>query len=170
MLTGVIFSDVWPRFSRESELRCRGRQKPPLGPRDRGDSMCTLQIRRPHRARCAFANASGGEAVCLRPRSRRSGRSFQTRALDFGLFVSTAGFQAGAFEVVEHTKRSPTQLAGVPEPLPGALVQYLLRVPALRTRGDCLAGYVDPVSSDAAIREAPWKPARARRSCRAARP
>ncbi len=75
----------------------------------------------------------------------------------FGLFVSAAGFQAGAFEVVEHTN---VHLLGWQE----FQVLFLERwcstywVPTLRTRGDRLAGYVDPVSSDAAIRETHGEP------------
>ena len=48
MLTGVIFSDVWPRFSRSMIPLPRSAEASawPAGP---WISMCTLQIRRPHR-------------------------------------------------------------------------------------------------------------------------
>jgi hypothetical protein len=70
----------------------------------------------------------------------------------FGLFVSAIGFQTGAFEVVKHTN---IHLLSWQE-FQGIFVERWCRtywVPTLRTCGDRLAGYVDPVSSDAAIRE-----------------
>lgn len=101
---------------------------------------------------------------CKRWRSRvpqAEVRAFRTIVSDagahFGLFVSAAGFQAGAFEVVEHTN---VHLLGWQEFQDLFLERWCSTywVPALRTRGDRLAGYVDPVSSDAAIREFQGEP------------
>lgn len=101
---------------------------------------------------------------CKRWRSRvpqAEVQAFRTIVSDagahFGLFVSATGFQAGAFEVVEHTN---VHLLGWQE-FQGLFLERWCStywVPTLRTRGDRLAGYVDPVSSDAAIREAHGEP------------
>jgi Restriction endonuclease len=75
----------------------------------------------------------------------------------FGLFISAKGFQAGAHEVVKHTN---INLLDWPQFQALFLKRWCTTywVPMLRTRGDRLAGYVDPVSSDAAIREANGEP------------
>jgi hypothetical protein len=74
-----------------------------------------------------------------------------------GLFVSAAGFQAGAFEVVRHTN---VHLLGWQEFQNLFLERWCSTywVPTLRARGDRMAGYVDPVSSNAAIRETRGEP------------
>lgn len=101
---------------------------------------------------------------CKRWRSRvpqAEVQAFRTVVSDsgahFGLFVSAAGFQAGAFEVVRHTN---VHLLGWQEFQNLFLERWCSThwVPTLRTRGDRMAGYVDPVSSDAAIREAHGEP------------
>ena len=97
---------------------------------------------------------------CKRWRSRvpqAEVQAFRTIVSDagahFGLFISATGFQVGAFRVVEHTN---VHLLGWQE-FQSLFLERWCRtfwVPTLRTRGDRLAGYVDPVSSDAAVREA----------------
>lgn len=95
---------------------------------------------------------------CKRWRSRvpqAEVQAFRTILADagahVGLFISSSGFQAGAFEVAAHTNVSLLSWSGFQE-------LFIERwcdeywVPTLRTRGDRLAGYVDPVSSDACIR------------------
>jgi hypothetical protein len=69
----------------------------------------------------------------------------------FGLFISAQGFQAGAFEVVKHTN---VHLLGWREFQDLFLERWCQEywVPSLRTRGDRLAGHVDPITSDAAFR------------------
>jgi len=101
---------------------------------------------------------------CKRWRSRvpqSEVQAFRTIVSDagahFGLFVSAVGFQAGAFEVVEHTN---VHLLSWLE-FQSLFLERWCRtywVPTLRTRGDRLAGYVDPVSSDAMVREAHGEP------------
>jgi hypothetical protein len=101
---------------------------------------------------------------CKRWRSRvpqAQVQAFRTIVLDagahFGLSVSAAGFQAGAFEVVKHTN---VHLLGW-EAFQDLFLERWCRtywVRTLRDRGDRLAGYVDPVISDAAIREAHGEP------------
>ncbi len=75
----------------------------------------------------------------------------------FGLFISAVGFQTGAFGVVSHTN---VHLLGWQEFQNLFLERWcsVYWVPTLRTRGDRMAGYVDLVSSDAAIREAHGEP------------
>ena len=101
---------------------------------------------------------------CKRWRSRvpqAEVQAFRTVVSDsgahLGLFVSAAGFQAGAFEVVRHTN---VHLLGWQEFQNLFLERWCSThwVPTLRTRGDRMAGYVDPVSSDATIREAHGEP------------
>jgi hypothetical protein len=97
---------------------------------------------------------------CKRWRSRvpqAEVQAFRTVVADagahFGLFVSAAGFQGGAFEVVRHTN---VHLLGWQDFQNLFLERWCSTywVPTLRRRGDRMAGYVDPVSSDAAMREA----------------
>jgi hypothetical protein len=101
---------------------------------------------------------------CKRWRSRvpqAEVQAFRTIVSDagahFGLFVSATGFQAGAVQVVEHTN---VHLLGWPEFQALFLERWCRKywVPTLRTCGDRLASYVDPVSSDAAIRAAHGEP------------
>lgn len=88
-------------------------------------------------------------------------QTFRTVVADagahFGLFVSAQGFQAGAYEVARHTNVHLLDWNGFQD-------LFLERwcsnhwVPTLRKRADRLAAYVDPVSSDAGIREAHGEP------------
>ena len=107
---------------------------------------------------------------CKRWRSRvpqGDVQTFRTIVSDagahFGLFISAEGFQAGALEVVKHTNVHLLDWLDFQRLF---LERWCSRywVPTLRTRGDRLAGYVDPVGSDAAMREAygePLEPAEA---------
>lgn len=75
----------------------------------------------------------------------------------FGLFVSATGFQIGSFEVVKNTNIHLLDWQGFQNMF---LERWCRKywIPTLRVRGDRLAGYVDPVSSDAAVRGAHGDP------------
>ena len=75
----------------------------------------------------------------------------------FGLFISACGFQKGAYNVVQHTNIQLLTWAQFQE----LILERWCRtywVPTLRTRGDRMAGYVEPPGSDAMIREAHGEP------------
>ncbi len=101
---------------------------------------------------------------CKRWRSRvpqAEVQAFRTIVSDagahFGLFISASGFQEGAFAVVNHTNVHLLDW----EAFQGLFLERWCRtywIPTLRTRGDRLASYVDPPSSDAAVREAHGEP------------
>lgn len=69
----------------------------------------------------------------------------------FGLFISSQGFQSGAYNVAEHTN---IHLLNWIEFQLLFVERWCRRfwVPSLRSRADVLARHVDPASSDAAIR------------------
>jgi hypothetical protein len=75
----------------------------------------------------------------------------------FGLFISASGFQSGAFEVVKNTN---VHLLDWQQFQNLFLERWCRRywIPTFRTRGARLADYVDPVGSDAAVREAHGEP------------
>lgn len=88
-------------------------------------------------------------------------QTFRTVVADagahFGLFISAEGFQTGAFDVVRHTNIHLVDWVGFQE----LFLERWCRtywVPTLRSCGSRMAAYVDPVSSDAAIREAHGEP------------
>lgn len=101
---------------------------------------------------------------CKRWRSRipqGQVQTFRTVVADvgshFGLFISAEGFQAGAYEVTRHTNVHLLDWVGFQKLfLERWCTNYW--VPTLRSRGDFLAEYVDPVHSDAFIREAHGQP------------
>ena len=120
--------------------------------------MCTLRTQPQHHRRYTFANASDGVRASPRLRFKHSGRVVSDAGVHFGLFISAAGFQAGAFDVVKHTN---VHLLGWQEFQNVFLERWCSTywVPTLRTRGDRLAGYVDPAAGgDAAVREAHGEP------------
>jgi hypothetical protein len=69
-----------------------------------------------------------------------------------GLFISAAGFQSGAYQTVQHTN---IQLLSWREFQELFVERWCERywVPTFRSGADRLAAYVDPVSSDAAVRD-----------------
>jgi hypothetical protein len=74
-----------------------------------------------------------------------------------GLFISASGFQAGAYEAVRHTNIRLLSWEEFQE----MFVEEWCRkywVPVFRKRADCLAGYVDPVTSDAAYKHHQGEP------------
>lgn len=68
-----------------------------------------------------------------------------------GLFISASGFQSGAYEAVHHTNIRLLSWAEFQEMFAERWCRKYW-VPAFRRGADRLAGYVDPVSSDAAIK------------------
>src|ERR1039457_1598360 len=75
----------------------------------------------------------------------------------FGLFISAAGFQAGAYDVAAHTNISLVDWMGFQE----LFVERWCRnswIPTLRARGDPLSRSVEPVRSDASVRQAHGEP------------
>ena len=71
----------------------------------------------------------------------------------FGLFISAAGFQAGAFEVVQHTNIHLLDWPGFQD----SFLERWCRsywISTFRQRADRLAGSVEPLVSDAGVREA----------------
>lgn len=88
-------------------------------------------------------------------------QAFRTTVADagahFGLFISARGFQSGAYDVVRHTNvhlLSWTQFQEL------FLERWCRRhwIPTFRSAGGPLATYVEPVGSDAAIRERAGEP------------
>ena len=84
-------------------------------------------------------------------------QTFRTIASDvgahFGLFISSVGFQAGAFDVVKHTNIHLLDWSGFQQ----LFIERWCRhywIPTFRSRADRLAGRVEPICSDAPIREA----------------
>jgi hypothetical protein len=74
-----------------------------------------------------------------------------------GLFISARGFQAGAYDVVKHTNLHLVSWAE----FQAMFVERWCReywVPLLRHGAGSLASYVDPVSSDAWVRQAHGEP------------
>jgi hypothetical protein len=82
-------------------------------------------------------------------------KSFRTDVADFGanygLFISSCGFQSGAHDVVENTNVRLLDWQGFQDLF---MERWCSRywVPTMRKRGDRLAAYVDPPVSDAAGR------------------
>jgi len=76
---------------------------------------------------------------------------------NFGLFISSQGFQSGAYDVVQHTNIQLLDWEGFQR-------LFLERwcttfwIPTVRSNADALAGHVDPPVSDAAIRLAHNEP------------
>jgi hypothetical protein len=75
----------------------------------------------------------------------------------FGLFISAAGFQAGAFDVAAHTNVSLLDWAGFQE----LFLERWCRtywVPTLRARGDPLVHHLNAASGDAPTRQTHGEP------------
>jgi hypothetical protein len=68
-----------------------------------------------------------------------------------GLFISSAGFQAGAYSVVKHTNVHLLDWHGFEEMFAERWCERYW-VPTLRDRVSRLASYVEPMMSDAVIR------------------
>jgi len=84
-------------------------------------------------------------------------QTFRTIANDigthFGLFISSAGFQTGAFDVVKHTNIHLLDWCGFQQ----LFIERRCNnywIPTFRKRADRLAGRVEPICSDAPRREA----------------
>ncbi len=84
-------------------------------------------------------------------------QTFRTITTDvgahFGLLISSAGFQAGAFDVVRHTNIHLLDWCGFQQ----LFIERWCKnfwIPTFRKRADRLAGRVEPICSDAPRREA----------------
>ena len=88
-------------------------------------------------------------------------QAFRTIVTDvgahFGLFISAAGFQAGAFEVVKHTNIHLLDWGSFQHVFIERWCKQFW-IPTFRSRADSLAGSVEPLRSDAFRREANGEP------------
>jgi len=88
-------------------------------------------------------------------------QTFRTIVTDvgahFGLFISSAGFQEGAFDVVNHTNIHLLNWCGFQQLFIERWCKHYW-IPTFRKRADRLAGRVEPICSDASIRETNGEP------------